>query len=49
MCCFCVPYHGDVAAAKVLAVSLHNSSYADDYIYDFTFGKNNFVGYISGD
>ena len=45
VCCFCVPYHGDVEAAKLLAVNLHNSSNADDYIYDCTFVKNNVVSY----
>ena len=45
VCCICVPYHGDVEAAKLLAVNLHNSSNADDYIYDCTFVRNNIVSY----
>ena len=45
VCCFCVPYHGDVEAAKLLAVNLHNSSNTDDYIYDCTFVRNNIVSY----
>ena len=45
VCCFCAPYHGDVAAAKLLAVELHNSSNADDYIYDCNFVRENVVSY----
>ena len=45
VCCFSVPYHGDVAAANLLAVNLHNSSNADDYIYDCKFVRNNIVSY----
>ena len=45
VCCFCVPYHGDVAAAKLLAVDLCKSSNADDYIYDCKFVRNNIVSY----
>jgi hypothetical protein len=37
VCCFCVPYYGDVAAAKLLAVNFRKSSNADDYIYDCKF------------
>ena len=46
VCCFCVPYHGDVAAAKLLADNLCNSSNADDlddYIYDCKFVQNNLI------
>ena len=45
VCCFSVPYHGNVAAANLLAVNLHNSSNADDYIYDCKFVRNNIVSY----
>ena len=37
LCCFCVPYHGDVAVAKLFAVDLCNSSNVDYYIYDCKF------------
>ena len=43
VCCFCVPYHGDVTAAEQSAVDLHKSSNVDDYIYDCAFVRNNVV------
>ena len=45
VCWFSVPYHGDVAAARLLAVDLHNSSNADDYVYDCKFVRNNIFSY----
>ena len=40
VCCFCVPYHGNVTAAEQSAVDLHKSSNVDDYIYDCAFVRN---------
>jgi hypothetical protein len=49
VCCFCVPYHGDVVTAEFSAADLHKSSNADDYIYDCDYVRNNIVGNISDD
>ena len=43
VCCFSVPYHGDITAAKLLALDLHNSSHANNYIYNCKFARNNIV------
>ena len=40
VCCFCVPYHGDVTAAEQSAVNLHKSSNVDDYLYHCSFFRN---------
>ena len=49
VCCFCVPYHGDVISAKLSAADLHKSPNADDYIYDCDYVRNNIIDHISDD
>ena len=48
VCCFSVPYHGNVAAAKLFALDIQKSTdIDDDYIFDCDFVRNNIVGSIS--